>query len=206
MPWPEFITLQFELVNKFTTEESDYYGPFNSLLNQLFPASEYYQIAPQFKRVAGSINFTIIYLIARRKVPVLFIELKTHVAYDTDSKAADDQMRDRVLDFTAGSIPIPKLYGLSALGTRFCVYEYTVANRSLTPTRIVPHPSLATDTAPKETWNLDILEPQGEARLKEVVGHIKAMVADLHNDCKSFALSLNVHNAVNTEHLIERWL
>ena len=203
MPWPEFITLQFELVNKFTTEERDYYGPFNALLNQLFPASEYYQIAPQFKRVAGSINFTIIYLIARRKVPVLFIELKTHVAYDTDS---DDQMRDRVLDFTAGSIPIPKLYGLSALGTRFCVYEYTVANRSLTPTRIVPHPELATDTAPKETWNLDILEPQGEARLKEVVGHIRAMVADLHNDCKSFALSLNVHNAVNTEHLIERWL
>lgn len=206
MPWPEFITLQFELVNKFTTEESDYYGPFNSLLNQLFPASEYYQIAPQFKRVAGSINFTIIHLIARRKVPVLFIELKTHVAYDTDSKAADDQMCDRVLDFTAGSIPIPKLYGLSALGTQFCVYEYTVANRSLTPTRIVPHPELATDTAPKETWNLDILEPQGEARLKEVVGHIKAMVADLHNDCKSFVLSLNIHNAVNTEHLIERWL
>lgn len=206
MPWPEFITSQFELVNKFTTEESDYYGPFNALLNQLFPASEYYQIAPQFKRVAGSINFTIIYLIARRKVPVFFIELKTHVAYDTDSKAADDQTRDRVLDFTAGSIPIPKLYGLSALGTRFCVYEYTVANRSLTPTRIVPHPELATDTAPKERWNLDILEPQGEARLKEVVGHIKAMVADLHNDCKSFALSLNFHNAVNTEHLIERWL
>lgn len=206
MPWPEFITSQFELVNKFTTEESDYYGPFNALLNQLFPASEYYQIAPQFKRVAGSINFTIIYLIARRKVPVLFIELKTHVAYDTDSKAADDQMRDRVLDFTAGSIPISKLYGLSALGTRFCVYEYTVANRSLTPTRIVPHPELATDTASKERWNLDILEPQGEARLKEVVGHIKAMVADLHNDCKSFVLSLNIHNAVNTEHLIERWL
>lgn len=123
MPWPEFITLQFELVNKFTTEESDYYGPFNALLNQLFPASEYYQIAPQFKRVAGSLDFTIIYLITRRRVPVLFIELKTYVAYDTDSarKAADDRMRDRVLDFTAGSIPIPKLYGLSVLGTRFSI-------------------------------------------------------------------------------------
>lgn len=46
MPWPEFITLQFEPVNKFTTEESDYYRPFNTLLNQLFPASEHYQIAP----------------------------------------------------------------------------------------------------------------------------------------------------------------
>lgn len=91
-------------------------------------------------------------------------------------------MRDIVLDFTADNIPIPTLYGLSALGTRICVYEYTVANRSLTPLRIVPHPELVTDTAPKERWILDILEPQGEARLKEVVGHIKAMVADLYND------------------------
>lgn len=191
MPWPDFITL---FVNKFTTEESDYYGPFNALLNHLFPASEYYQIAPQFKRVAGSIDITIIYPITRRRVPVLFIELKTYVAYDTDSarKGADDQMRDRVLDFTAGNIPIPTLYGLSALGTRICVYEYTTATGTLTPPRIVPHPEIVTVTAPKERWNLDILEPQGEARLKEVVGHIKAMVADLHHDCKSFALSLKL--------------
>ena len=41
MPWPEYVTLQFELVNKFTTEQNVYYGPFNALLNNLFPASEY---------------------------------------------------------------------------------------------------------------------------------------------------------------------
>ena len=38
---------------------------------------------------------------------------------------------------------------------------------------IASHPELVTDTAPKGRWNLDILEPQGKARLKEVVGHIK---------------------------------
>ena len=79
---------------------------------------------------------------------------------------------------------------LSALGTRFCVYEYTVANRLLTPPHIVPHPKLVTDIAPKERWNLDILEPQGEARLREVVDHVKAMVAGLHNDCKSICTFL----------------
>jgi hypothetical protein len=162
------------------------YGPFNALLNELFPASEYYQVAPQFERIAGSIDFTVIYLITRRKVPILFIEVKPYVAYDSDSsrKAADDQMRERILDsdFTAGSIHIPKLYGISALGTRFCVYEYTPASRSLTPLRIAPHPHPVTDTAPKERWDLDFLEPQGEARLKEVVRHIKEMVVDLHNN------------------------
>jgi hypothetical protein len=70
-------------------------------------------------------------------------------------------MRGRVFDFATGSIPIPKLYGLSVLGTRFCVYEYTIANCILTPLCIVPHPKLISDTAPKERWNLDILEPQG---------------------------------------------
>ena len=40
------------------------------------------------------------------------------------------------------------------------------------------HPELATDSAPKERWNLDILESHAEARSKEIVGHIKAMVAE----------------------------
>ena len=181
MPWPEYITFQFELVNKSTTDEGEYCGPFNALLNDLFPASEYYQVAPLFKRIAGSIDYTLIYLITRRKIPILFIEVKPLVAYDLDSsrKAADDQMRERVLDFTAGSIPISTLYGISALGTRFCVYEYTPSSRSLTPPRIDPQPGFVTDTAPKERWKLDFLEPQGEARLKQVVHHIKGMVAGL---------------------------
>ena len=76
MPWPEFITVQFELANKFSTDESEYHGPFNALLNDLFPASEYYRIAPQFKRIPGSTDFTVIYLITRSKAPVLCIEVK----------------------------------------------------------------------------------------------------------------------------------
>ncbi|KAF8491306.1 hypothetical protein JB92DRAFT_2753249 [Gautieria morchelliformis] len=65
MPWPGFITFQFELVNKFTANESEYYGPFNALLNELFPASEDYQVAPHFKCIAGSVDFTLIYFITR---------------------------------------------------------------------------------------------------------------------------------------------
>ena len=60
MPWPEFITTQFQLIDEVTTDKSEYYGPFNALLSDLFPASEYYQVAPQFKRIAGSADFTVI--------------------------------------------------------------------------------------------------------------------------------------------------
>ncbi|EDQ99633.1 uncharacterized protein LACBIDRAFT_334858 [Laccaria bicolor S238N-H82] len=87
--------------------------------------------------------------------------IKTYIAYDTDSarKEADDQMRDMVLDFTAENIPIPTLYGLSALGTRICVYEYTVANRSLTPPRMSLIPTLLPTLRPRKdgfliSWNL----------------------------------------------------
>ncbi|KAF8265925.1 hypothetical protein EI94DRAFT_255052 [Lactarius quietus] len=144
MPWPEFITLQFELVNEFATNDSEYYGPFNALLNELFPASEYYQIAPLFGRTAGSIYPAVVFLITRRKVPVFLIGVQNHVAYDTASsrKAADGQMRETFLDYSAGSLP--NLYGLSIFGTRFCIYEYTAASRSLTPPRIDPHPDVVT--------------------------------------------------------------
>ena len=152
MPWPEFIAFQFELINQFTTDESEYYRLFNALLNKLFPAPEYYQVAPQFKCIIGSINFTVIYLITRQKIPVLFIKVKPYVAYDSDSshKRAYDQMHKRVLDFTAGSISIPILYRISALGMRFCIYEYTPASHSLILLHIVPDPQFVTNTVPKE--------------------------------------------------------
>lgn len=129
-----------------------------------------------------------------RKVPILFIEVKPNIAYVSDSsrKAADVQMHERILEFTAGSIPIPKLYGISALGTRFCVYEYNPASRSLTPRRIDPDPHLVTDIAPKERWDFDFMELQGEVRLKIVVRRIKEMVTDLDNNCEFFALFLRL--------------
>ena len=95
------------------------------MLNDLFPASEFYQIAPQFKHIAGSIDFTVIFLIMRRKVPVLFVELKTYIAYDMDS-THKDKMRDWVLDFTAGNIPIPKLYRLSVMKRIFYYHVNTI--------------------------------------------------------------------------------
>jgi len=91
------------------------------------------------------------------------------------------------LDFSAGSVPVPTPYGLSALGTRLCAYEHTVAIRTHTP-RILLQVELIIDTAPKERWYLDILEPQGESGLKEIVDHIKTIAADLRDNCSGFLL------------------
>jgi hypothetical protein len=59
MPWSEGVIEQFEIVNLYTTEDSDFYGPINSLLVELFPSPEHYQVSPQFKRIDGSLDFTV---------------------------------------------------------------------------------------------------------------------------------------------------
>ena len=185
MPWPESIALQFHLVDKATTDESDYYGPFNSLLNYLFPVSEFYQVAPRFKSGGrGSIDFGVVFLVSRHRVPIFFVEPNTYVASKKDSLRiqADNQMRERFIDFGFEDNPLPTLYGLSTFGTRFCVYEYDIARDILTPEHISRHRKLLTDAAPERWWDLDVLELQGEDRLREIIRQIKAMAAELPSE------------------------
>ncbi|EDR05009.1 uncharacterized protein LACBIDRAFT_303720 [Laccaria bicolor S238N-H82] len=49
MPWIDTILEQFESVTRFTTDESEYYGPYNTLLTDLFPHTEHYEVMPQYK-------------------------------------------------------------------------------------------------------------------------------------------------------------
>ncbi|KAI6034804.1 hypothetical protein EDC04DRAFT_2200344 [Pisolithus marmoratus] len=136
-----------------------------------------------FKRIPDTMTFTFTFLITitSRMVPILFVEVKPYITYNDAfaREEADDHMRHGFYHFVEESTPVPKLYGISALGTRFCVYEYTAEDRRITLKCITPDHKFVTDTAPKERWNLDILQPEGEARLKEVVGYIKKMAAEL---------------------------
>ena len=176
MTWSDSVTEQFSLVDLFSTDESVFYGPYNTLLFELFPPNEHYQVSPQFKRIAG------LYIVSKRKVPVFFVEIKTYLALDKVSSRteADDQMRTRFVEFASGNIPTPKLVGLSALGTKFCVYELTTADNRLLPIRVIPDPQFLIDTAPKARWNYDILDAAGEAKLREAVEEVKAMSVDLN--------------------------
>jgi len=189
MTWPDFVTTQFNIVDRFTTDESQYYGPFNTLLIALFPPTENFEVAPQFKRIKGSMDFTIIFVVMKRKVPAFFLEVKAYVALDHGSlrKEADDQMRYRFLDFASQSLPLRKLYGISALGTRFSVYEYHSDTRRLTPRLILPDRNFISDTAPQERWNYDVMTPEGEAKLKQIVGEIKEMAAALPGNCTHYS-------------------
>jgi len=129
MPYSSGVNKQFEIVD-LLSEESDFYGPFNSLLFELFPTTEHYHISPQFKRFDGSLDFTIQFIISRRRVPVFFVEIKSYRSLKELSAraSADKQMREGFREFASGNISTPTLYGLSAFGPQFSVYTYDPAS------------------------------------------------------------------------------
>ena len=179
MTWADTIREQFDLVDRFTTDETEYYGPYNTLLTDIFPHAEYFQIIPQYKGpvTPGSIDFTTIYIVRKRKCPVFFIEIKPFPHLDDIStrEKADQQMRDRFVNIIGRNLVIPKLYGISAMGTRFSVYVYNKETNVLLPPSIARDAMYVTDVAPADRWNHELLEDDGEQKMREFVSEVKVM-------------------------------
>ena len=138
-------------------------------------------------------DYTISYVVfkLKRKIPIFFVEIKTFVALELDTAraAADDEMRTFFLDFSEDRLPQSKLIGISAMGTRFAVYEYTTNDRRLAPPRIMHHhPDPVTDTAPKERWSDDIMEYSGEAKFRALVNEVKEMASAISEVCEYYFL------------------
>ncbi|KAI5794295.1 hypothetical protein DFH27DRAFT_612820 [Peziza echinospora] len=79
---------------------------------------------------------------------------------------ADNQMRER-FETLFMYAEIETLYGMCAMGSR--------------PEEIGEDPERDTDDAAPEEgrWDIDILDPEGEKRVREVAAHIHAMCAGL---------------------------
>lgn len=62
-----------------------FYGPYNALLNYLFPSDEEYMIVPQYKHPeeSRSIDFTTIFVIEYQEKPIFFMEIKPSEAFSS---------------------------------------------------------------------------------------------------------------------------
>jgi len=86
---------------------------------------------------------------------------------------AVEQMRKRY-DSMLADCPLPRLWGLSLLGTSVRVYCGDVTTEEVdpafedrpSPSRILPRDFL------EGAWNFDILSQEGFAKMKEIVGDI----------------------------------
>jgi hypothetical protein len=76
--------------------------------------------------------------------------------------------------------PIPRLHGLSLLGTSLRVYCANEVTGEVTP-HFVTHPS-ADRVLPSDflegVWDLDVLSPDGFAKMQQIVAYIKAEAAN----------------------------
>ena len=181
--WPAYVLETFEAIPggvNAPTDESLFYGPYNTLLTYLFPPTERYMISPQFKRPpeGWSIDFTTVFIVQKAFHPVFFLEIKPPSDYTHRSSraAADTQMRTQFFDL-ADVVDLPVIHGVSALGTRLCLYSYQRHNNTLTPPRIPPDAEFMNDIAPAARWDIDLLSEEGVERMTEVAGAVKTMVA-----------------------------
>ncbi|KAF8453110.1 hypothetical protein BGX38DRAFT_1179227 [Terfezia claveryi] len=136
-------------------------------------------VVPQYKRSElsqTSVDFTTVFIVRHNDHPVFFLEIKPagHLQHNSSREAADLQMREwfRIL---FDDVQIPIMYGVSAIGTRLCIYSWNKETRRITPNAIPIDQNVTSDTAPAARWNLELMTAEGEQRLREVVRHVKEM-------------------------------
>lgn len=181
MPWPQYILNCFSSVPDVPTQESDYYGPYDALLNYLFPPSEGFMINPQHKEPnrRDSVDMTVVYLVQRDRHVVFFLEIKVadDINHISTRARADEQVRQRYTDVFEAAAPV--LHSASALGTRLCFYRLDSETGRITPAPNERDPGRVTDVAPRSWWCHDILEPHGEQRLLSVAEQVRAAAASI---------------------------
>lgn len=187
--WPAGLLNIFQICRQDLQHlENRYYGPYNKLLSYCFgPESFDFFVAPQSPPSEFSPRDTvdfIVFLVVfdRLRRPVLIAEIKDDAwANKADLRSkADEQVRQRY-DSMLNDCPLPHLWGLSLLGTSMRVYSGDTATGDVQPTfenrpnlsRIFPRNFL------EGAWDIDILSPEGFAKMKEIVGDIMASAAAL---------------------------
>jgi hypothetical protein len=154
-----------------------YYGPWNSILFKLFDIDEGFTICPQYPVPARSnhTDFAITFVVERNRAAIFFLEIKPPEFFNSLSARADadNQMRRRLCQLYEASPS--ELHGFSVFGMRCCRYSLYKTDGSIEPKSIPSRPRYITDTAPKEWWNLDILDRDGYEEFSGVVQHVKSL-------------------------------
>ena len=173
MVWPDYIQSQFKSANECggIIDESFYYGPYNSILNGLFPASEGFMISPKPlfpQRVLFNVTLN------GHCVFLLQVKSSASIRSDLARANADGEIREQILDLKR-DLQVPILHAISAFGTHLTFYRYEKTTNLATPVAISKNPNFITDVAPIERWKDDLMQPNGEQKLLIVADEVKVM-------------------------------
>ena len=185
--WPQGLLDIFNISrNQIAAFESRYYGPYDRLFNYAVIEGSFNfflapQTAPDETSPRDAVDFVVFMVVLNREQkPVLIAEIKgDRWANEPDKRQrADTQMRQRY-DQMLPNCPIPRLYGLSLLGTSLRVYCGDKATGEVTP-HFVGRPNANRILPPdflEGQWDVDILSVDGLRKMQEIVAYIKAEAA-----------------------------
>ena len=181
--WPRGLLRIFNAGRKQDLKhESRYYGPYDRLFNYAVVEGAFNLfLAPQKEESPNDAANSLVFLVVfdNQQKPVLIAEIKDDAWVDLPFKRqkADAQIRHR-FEQMLHDCSIPRLYGLSLLGTSLRVYCGEKDTGTITP-RFVDRPDVDR-TLPRDflegQWDIDILSQEGFNKMQEIVAYIKAEV------------------------------
>ncbi|KAH9023585.1 hypothetical protein EDB83DRAFT_2508217 [Lactarius deliciosus] len=176
--WAKYILPYFKIVPK-NASRAEFHIAYTGLLYTLFPWDANYCIFPHVPGPHQSASFhQFWYEVQFNEKPVFLLDLRRpgDLRYSLKRHEADYQIRTRMKALRE-ECPLPVLHAVSAFGTRLCFYKMH-HNQPIEP--LIPaHPERVTDTASRNCWDSDILEKEGEKRIKSVGKEIKQACATL---------------------------
>ncbi|KAF9018106.1 hypothetical protein BDZ89DRAFT_1021720 [Hymenopellis radicata] len=175
--WPEILHTVFRIYRQPHEPLESRLTPYSALLLycQGPPEAFEFVVAPpdplpkSAPRDAVDFDYLAVYNMLRRPVMIVQIKHDGDAWIDNYNKAglraeADKQIRRRI-DIMLGECPLPRLWGLSFLGTSFRIYRGDVATGNIEPA-FEGHPC-------EGAWNIEILSQEGLNQMKEVIRDIR---------------------------------
>ncbi len=186
--WPQGLLDIFNVSRKQNALlESRYYGPYDRLFNYAVIEGSFtfflaLQTTPDETSPRDAVDYFVLFMVVlnQEQKPVLLAEVKDDKWVNEPDKRrrADSQMRLR-FDQMLPNCAIPRLYGLSLLGTSLRVYCGDKVTGEVTP-HFVGRPNVDRILPPdflEGQWDLDILSPDGLRKMQEIVAYIKVEAA-----------------------------
>jgi hypothetical protein len=179
--WPAYLLEIFEEYYSEPWPQERYSTPYNMLLAYCVAGPDPVRfmfgppVQPRAFKALDSDDFILSLTVRDIRIPpppVLIVDIRDESrAHSARSRLEVDHHMRQLVESVHAKCPLPRLYGLSFLGTSLRVYVHDAITGETKPTKgpitgCDPHDSL------EGGWDIDILSQKGFDVMKEIVGEI----------------------------------
>lgn len=163
------------------TTESKFYPLYDKILNHWFPATDGYDVCPQWTipDPRKSVDFTVAFVVEHTQHPLLVVEIKAPSEFSSDSgrAVAIGQLIRRLDEIGPSNQYADRLYAISAVGKmwRACYTSKGNGSKGAQPVKGVSERN-SLRSSHESCWNPDITSDASWAALESIVETIKSYV------------------------------